>query len=70
MGADFEWEPCQPTEATSDQAASPTFSAAGHAPPPGQAKPSQTTPNATATDLACIAEDIVAAERFIANRKL
>jgi hypothetical protein len=66
MGADFEWEPYQ--SAASGEAVSPNPSATRQGPPPGQAKPPQATPNAS--DTASIAKDIVAAERFIANRRL
>ena len=68
MGADFEWEPYQSKEPASGEFVSPNPSAARQPPPPGQAEPSQATPNAS--DVAPIAKDIVAAERFVANRKL
>jgi hypothetical protein len=70
MGADFEWEPHQSKEAERGGAVSRNPSAARQAPPPRQAKPSQTTPNTTASDVASIAKDVAAAERFIANRRV
>jgi hypothetical protein len=66
MGADFEWEPYQ--SAASGEAVSANRSATRQESPPGQAKPPQAAPNAS--DIASVAKDIIAAERFIANRKL
>jgi hypothetical protein len=58
MGADFEWEPYQSKETACGEAVSPNPSMGRQAPPPGQADPSQTRPNATASKVASIAKDI------------